>query len=107
MQRSYIDYAMSVIIGRALPDVRAGLKPVHTRILYAMFDGGYRPDLGDFKRSRVGRGGVGADGGNSHPHGSGARSGALVRLAQRWSMRRRLVDGQGNFGPPGNAPPAA
>ena len=103
MQRSYIDYAMSVIIGRALPDVRDGLKPVHTRILYAMFDGGYRPDRGYFKCSRV----VGDVMGNYHPHGDGALYDALVRLAQPWSMRMPLVDGQGNFGSPGNDPPAA
>jgi DNA gyrase subunit A len=103
MQRSYIDYAMSVIIGRALPDVRDGLKPVHTRILYAMFDGGYRPDRGYFKCSRV----VGDVMGNYHPHGDTALYDALVRLAQPWSMRMPLVDGQGNFGSPGNDPPAA
>jgi DNA gyrase subunit A len=103
MQRSYIDYAMSVIIGRALPDVRDGLKPVHTRILYAMFDGGYRPDRGYFKCSRV----VGDVMGNYHPHGDGALYDALVRMAQPWSMRMPLVDGQGNFGSPGNDPPAA
>jgi len=103
MQRSYIDYAMSVIIGRALPDVRDGLKPVHTRILYAMFDGGYRPDRGFFKCSRV----VGDVMGNYHPHGDGALYDALVRMAQPWSMRMPLVDGQGNFGSPGNDPPAA
>jgi DNA gyrase subunit A len=103
MQRSYIDYAMSVIVGRALPDVRDGLKPVHTRILYAMFDGGYRPDRGFFKCSRV----VGDVMGNYHPHGDTALYDALVRLAQPWSMRMPLIDGQGNFGSPGNDPPAA
>jgi len=103
MQRSYIDYAMSVIIGRALPDVRDGLKPVHTRILYAMYDGGYRPDRGYFKCSRV----VGDVMGTYHPHGDSAIYDALVRLAQTWSMRYPLVDGQGNFGSPGNDPPAA
>ena len=103
MQRSYIDYAMSVIVGRALPDVRDGLKPVHTRILYAMYDGGYRPDRGYFKCSRV----VGDVMGNYHPHGDGAIYDALVRMAQPWSMRMPLVDGQGNFGSPGNDPPAA
>ncbi|MGH3218570.1 MAG: DNA gyrase subunit A [Streptosporangiaceae bacterium] len=103
MQRSYIDYAMSVIIGRALPDVRDGLKPVHVRILYAMFDGGYRPDRGFFKCSRV----VGDVMGQYHPHGDSAIYDALVRLAQPWSMRYRLIDGQGNFGSPGNDPPAA
>ena len=103
MQRSYIDYAMSVIVGRALPDVRDGLKPVHTRILYAMFDGGYRPERGYFKCSRV----IGDVMGNYHPHGDGAIYDALVRMAQPWSMRMPLVDGQGNFGSPGNDPPAA
>src|SRR5580692_3379561 len=103
MQRSYIDYAMSVIIGRALPDVRDGLKPVHVRILYAMFDGGYRPDRGFFKCSRV----VGDVMGQYHPHGDSAIYDALVRLAQPWSMRYPLIDGQGNFGSPGNDPPAA
>jgi DNA gyrase subunit A len=103
MQRSYVDYAMSVIVGRALPDVRDGLKPVHQRILYAMYDGGYRPDRGFFKCSRV----IGDVMGNYHPHGDGAIYDALVRLAQPWSMRMPLVDGQGNFGSPGNDPPAA
>jgi len=103
MQRSYIDYAMSVIVGRALPDVRDGLKPVHTRILYAMYDGGFRPDRGYFKCSRV----VGEVMGNYHPHGDSAIYDALVRMAQPWSMRMPLVDGQGNFGSPGNDPPAA
>src|SRR6516225_6495477 len=103
MQRSYIDYAMSVIVGRALPDVRDGLKPVHVRVLYAMYDGGYRPDRGYFKCSRV----VGEVMGNYHPHGDSAIYDALVRLAQPWSMRLPLVDGQGNFGSPGNDPPAA
>ncbi len=103
MQRSYIDYAMSVIVGRALPDVRDGLKPVHTRILYAMYDGGFRPDRGFFKCSRV----VGDVMGNYHPHGDSAIYDALVRMAQPWSMRMPLIDGQGNFGSPGNDPPAA
>jgi DNA gyrase subunit A len=103
MQRSYLDYAMSVIVGRALPDVRDGLKPVHTRILYAMYDSGYRPDRGYFKCSRV----VGDVMGTYHPHGDSAIYDALVRMAQPWSMRMRLVDGQGNFGSPGNDPPAA
>ncbi len=103
MQRSYLDYAMSVIVGRALPDVRDGLKPVHTRILYAMFDGGYRPDRGFFKCSRV----VGDVMGQYHPHGDSAIYDALVRMAQPWSMRMPLVDSQGNFGSPGNDPPAA
>src|SRR5277367_2300851 len=94
MQRSYIDYAMSVIVGRALPDVRDGLKPVHTRILYAMFDGGYRPERGYFKCSRV----IGDVMGNYHPHGDGAIYDALVRMVQDFSMRHPLVDGHGNFG---------
>ena len=103
MQRSYIDYAMSVIVGRALPDVRDGLKPVHTRILYGMYDQGFRPDRGFFKCSRV----VGEVMGNYHPHGDSAIYDALVRMAQPWSMRMPLVSGQGNFGSPGNDPPAA
>jgi DNA gyrase subunit A len=103
MQRSYIDYAMSVIVGRALPDVRDGLKPVHTRILFAMYDGGYRPDRGYFKCARV----IGEVMGQYHPHGDSAIYDALVRLAQPWSMRMPLVDSQGNFGSPGNDPAAA
>src|SRR5271168_764668 len=103
MQRSYIDYAMSVIVGRALPDVRDGLKPVHTRILYGMYDGGFRPERGYFKCSRV----VGEVMGNYHPHGDSSIYDALVRMAQPWTMRMPLVDGQGNFGSPGNDPPAA
>ncbi len=103
MQRSFLDYAMSVIIARALPDVRDGLKPVHRRVLYAMYDGGYRPDRGFYKCSRV----VGDVMGTYHPHGDGAIYDTLVRLAQPWSLRYPLVDGQGNFGSPGNDPPAA
>ncbi|WP_017539620.1 MULTISPECIES: DNA gyrase subunit A [Nocardiopsis] len=103
MQRSYLDYAMSVIVGRALPDVRDGLKPVHQRVLYAMYDGGYRPDRGYFKCARV----VGDVMGNYHPHGDSAIYDTLVRLAQPWSMRMPLVDGNGNFGSPGNDPAAA
>ena len=103
MQRSYLDYAMSVIVGRALPDVRDGLKPVHRRVLYAMYDGGYRPDRGFSKCSRV----VGDVMGQYHPHGDTAIYDTLVRLAQPWSMRYPLVQGQGNFGSPGNDPPAA
>ena len=103
MQRSYIDYAMSVIVGRALPDVRDGLKPVHTRILYAMYDGGYRPDRGYSKCARV----IGDVMGQYHPHGDSAIYDALVRLAQPWSMRMPLIDSQGNFGSPGNDPAAA
>jgi DNA gyrase subunit A len=103
MQRSYLDYAMSVIVSRALPDVRDGLKPVHRRVLYAMFDGGYRPDRGYSKCSRV----VGDVMGQYHPHGDSAIYDALVRLAQSWSLRAPLVDGNGNFGSPGNDPAAA
>jgi DNA gyrase subunit A len=103
MQRSFLDYAMSVIVGRALPDVRDGLKPVHIRILYAMYDGGYRPDRGYFKCARV----IGEVMGNYHPHGDSAIYDTLVRLAQDWAMRMPLVDGQGNFGSPGNDPAAA
>ena len=103
MQRSYIDYAMSVIVARALPDVRDGLKPVHRRVLYSMFDSGFRPDRGYNKCSRV----VGDVMGNYHPHGDSAIYDALVRLAQPWSMRYPLIDGQGNFGSPGNDPAAA
>ncbi|GAA3733218.1 DNA gyrase subunit A [Salinactinospora qingdaonensis] len=103
MQRSYLDYAMSVIVGRALPDVRDGLKPVHRRILYAMYDGGYRPDRGYFKCARV----VGDVMGNYHPHGDSAIYDALVRMAQGWSMRMPLIDGNGNFGSRGNDPAAA
>jgi DNA gyrase subunit A len=103
MQRSYLDYAMSVIVARALPEVRDGLKPVHRRVLYAMYDGGYRPDRGYFKCARV----VGEVMGNYHPHGDSAIYDTLVRLAQTWSMRYPLVDGNGNFGSPGNDPAAA
>lgn len=103
MQRSYLDYAMSVIVGRALPDVRDGLKPVHNRVLYAMYDGGYRPDRQFSKCSRV----VGDVMGKYHPHGDTAIYDALVRLVQDWSMRYPLVQGQGNFGSPGNDPAAA
>ncbi len=103
MQRSYIDYAMSVIVGRALPDVRDGLKPVHVRILYAMYDGMYRPDRGFFKCARV----VGDVMGVYHPHGDSAIYDALVRMAQPWAMRLPLINSQGNFGSPGDDPPAA
>src|SRR5659263_89213 len=103
MKRSYIDYAMSVIVGRALPDVRDGLKPVHRRVLYAMYDGGYRPDRGWNKCSRV----VGEVMGLYHPHGDSAIYYTLVRLAQPWVMRAPLVTGQGNFGSPGNDSAAA
>ncbi|MBA2533316.1 MAG: DNA gyrase subunit A, partial [Nocardioidaceae bacterium] len=103
MRRSYLDYAMSVIVGRALPDDRDGLKPVHRRVLYAMYDGGYRPDRGFSKCSRI----VGDVMGQYHPHGDGAIYDTLVRLAQPWVMRAPLVHGQGNFGSPGNDPAAA
>ena len=103
MQRSYLDYAMSVIVGRALPDVRDGLKPVHRRVLYAMYDGGYRPDRQFSKCSRV----VGDVMGKYHPHGDTAIYDAMVRLVQDWSLRYPLVAGQGNFGSPGNDPAAA
>ncbi|HEY3527544.1 MAG TPA: DNA gyrase subunit A [Nocardioides sp.] len=103
MQRSYIDYAMAVIVGRALPEVRDGLKPVHRRVLYAMYDGGYRPDRGYSKCSRV----VGDVMGQYHPHGDSAIYDTLVRLAQPWVMRAPLIHGQGNFGSAGNDPAAA
>lgn len=103
MQRSYLDYAMSVIVGRALPEVRDGLKPVHRRVLYAMYDGGYRPDRAFSKCSRV----VGDVMGQYHPHGDTAIYDALVRLVQDWSLRYPLALGQGNFGSPGNDPAAA
>ncbi len=103
MQRSYLDYAMSVIVGRALPEIRDGLKPVHRRVLYAMYDGGYRPDSAFSKCSRV----VGDVMGQFHPHGDSAIYDALVRLVQPWSLRYPLVRGQGNFGSPGNDPAAA
>src|SRR6476660_4713809 len=103
MQRSYIDYAMSVIVGRALPDVRDGLKPVHRKILYGMYDSGFRPDRNFVKCGRV----VGDVMGNYHPHGDTALYDALVRMAQTWSLRYPLIDPQGNFGSPGNDPAAA
>ncbi|WP_433827857.1 DNA gyrase subunit A [Actinoplanes sp. CA-015351] len=103
MQRSYLDYAMSVIVGRALPDVRDGLKPVHRKILYAMYDAGFRPDRGYVKCARV----VGDVMGNYHPHGDSSIYDALVRMGQPWSLRYRLIDGNGNFGSPGNDPAAA
>ena len=103
IQKSYLDYAMSVIVGRALPDVRDGLKPVHRRILYAMYDGGYRPDRGWNKCARI----VGEVMGQYHPHGDTAIYDTLVRLAQPWVMRYPLVSGQGNFGSPGNDKAAA
>ena len=103
MQSSYIDYAMSVIVGRALPEVRDGLKPVHRRILYAMFDNGYRPERSYVKSAKP----VADTMGNYHPHGDSAIYDTLVRMAQPWSMRYPLVDGQGNFGSRGNDGPAA
>ena len=103
MQRSYIDYAMSVIVGRALPEVRDGLKPVHRRVLYAMYDSGFRPDRSPAKSARS----VAETMGNYHPHGDSSIYDTLVRMAQPLSLRYPLVDGQGNFGSPGNDPPAA
>lgn len=103
MKRSYLDYAMAVIVGRALPDVRDGLKPVHRRVLYAMYDGGYRPDRSFNKSARV----VGDVMGNYHPHGDTAIYDALVRLIQDWVQRYPLALGQGNFGSPGNDGAAA
>ncbi|MBC7303707.1 MAG: DNA gyrase subunit A [Nocardia sp.] len=103
MQNSYIDYAMSVIVGRALPDVRDGLKPVHRRVLYAMYDNGYRPDRGYVKSARP----VAETMGNYHPHGDSSIYDTLVRMAQPWSLRYPMVDGQGNFGSRGNDGAAA
>lgn len=103
MRESYLAYALSVIVERALPDVRDGMKPVHRRVVYAMYDGGYRPDRGYNKCSRV----VGDVMGKYHPHGDSAIYDTLVRMAQSWSMRYLLVDGQGNFGSPGDDPAAA
>jgi DNA gyrase subunit A len=103
MQRSYLNYAMSVIVSRALPDVRDGLKPVHRRVIYAMYDGGYRPDRAFNKSARV----VGEVMGQYHPHGDSAIYDTLVRLTQAWSLRYPLAQGQGNFGSPGNDSAAA
>ena len=103
MQRSFIDYAMSVIVSRALPDVRDGLKPVHRRVLYGMYDSGFRPDRSTVKSSRV----VGDVMGNYHPHGDSSIYDTVVRMAQPWSLRYPMIDGQGNFGSMGNDPPAA
>ncbi|MGI8392376.1 DNA gyrase subunit A [Leucobacter sp. W1038] len=103
MQRSYLDYAMSVIVGRALPDVRDGLKPVHRRVIYTMYDGGYRPDKAFSKCTRV----IGDVMGQFHPHGDTAVYDSLVRLVQPWAMRYPLALGQGNFGSPGNDGAAA
>ncbi|MEW1962802.1 DNA gyrase subunit A [Microbacterium sp. NPDC077644] len=103
MQRSYLDYAMAVIVGRALPDVRDGLKPVHRRVIYGMYDGGYRPDKSFSKCARV----VGEVMGQYHPHGDTAIYDTLVRLVQPWALRYPLALGQGNFGSPGNMGAAA
>src|ERR671913_2568092 len=103
VQRAFLDYAMAVIVGRALPDVRDGQKPVHRRVLYAMYDGGYRPDRGFNKSSRV----VGDVMGQYHPHSDTAIYDTLVRLGQDWSLRYPLVQGQGNFGSRGDDRQAA
>ena len=103
MEKSYLDYAMSVIVGRALPDVRDGMKPVHRRVLYAMYDGGYRPENSFSKSAKV----VGDVMGHYHPHGDFAIYDTMARLVQPWSMRYPLVSGQGNFGTPGDLGPAA
>ena len=103
MQRSYLDYAMSVIVSRALPDIRDGLKPVHRRILYAMKEGGYDASHAYRKSARI----VGEVMGKYHPHGDQAIYDALVRMAQLFSMRLPLIDGQGNFGSMDGDPPAA
>src|SRR5690606_14002365 len=103
MQRSYLDYAMSVIVSRALPDVRDGLKPVHRRVLYALYDGGYRPQRGFYRCAPVPRDVMG----HYQPHGASSICAALVRLAQPRSMRMPLVDSNGNLGSPGNDPAAA
>ena len=103
MEKSYLDYAMSVIVGRALPDVRDGLKPVHRRVIYAMYDGGYRPDSSFSKSAKV----VGDVMGHYHPHGDVAIYDTVVRLVQPWSMRYPLIAGQGNFGTPGDLGAAA
>ena len=103
MRSSYLDYAMSVIVGRALPDVRDGLKPVHRRILYSMFDSGLQPNRPYAKSARI----VGEVMGNYHPHGDSSIYDTLVRMAQDFSLRYPLVDGQGNFGSIDDDPPAA
>lgn len=103
MEKSYLDYAMSVIVGRALPDVRDGLKPVHRRVIYAMYDGGYRPDSSFSKSAKI----VGDVMGHYHPHGDAAIYDTMVRMAQPWAMRYPLVAGQGNFGTPGDLGAAA
>ena len=103
MKQSYLDYAMSVIVSRALPDVRDGLKPVHRRILYAMKVGGYTSDKAYKKSARI----VGDVMGKYHPHGDSAIYDSLVRMAQPWSLRLPLIDGQGNFGSMDGDSPAA
>ena len=103
MKRSYLDYAMSVIVSRALPDVRDGLKPVHRRILFAMKEQGYDWNRGYHKSARV----VGDVMGKYHPHGDSAIYDAMVRMAQTFSMRLPLLDGQGNFGSMDGDPAAA
>ncbi|MGV9201336.1 DNA gyrase subunit A [Arcanobacterium canis] len=103
METSYLDYAMSVIVGRALPDVRDGMKPVHRRVIYAMWDGGYRPDSSFSKSVKI----VGDVMGNYHPHGDAAIYETMVRLVQPWAMRYPLVAGQGNFGTAGDLGAAA
>lgn len=103
MEHSYLDYAMSVIVGRALPDVRDGLKPVHRRVVYAMYDGGYRPDNSFSKSAKI----VGDVMGSYHPHGDAAIYDTMVRLVQPWAMRYPLIQGQGNFGTPGDLGAAA
>src|SRR5438552_3688329 len=103
MRTAYLDYAMSVIVGRALPDVRDGLKPVHRRVLYAMNELGLGPTRPFSKCAKI----VGEVMGNYHPHGDAAIYDALVRMAQDFSMREELVDGQGNFGSLDDDPPAA
>src|SRR5207249_7938979 len=102
MERSFLDYAMSVIVSRALPDARDGLKPVHRRILYAMYDQNVRPDRSHVKCSRV----VGDVVGKYHPHAPEAVYDALARMAQDFSLRHMLVDGHGNFGSPHDPPGA-
>jgi len=102
MEQSFLDYAMSVIVSRALPDVRDGLKPVHRRIIWSMFDGGFRPDRSHVKCARV----VGDVMGKYHPHGDSAIYDSLVRMGQTFSLRHPLIDPHGNFGSP-NDPPAA
>ena len=103
MKRSYLDYAMSVIVARALPDARDGLKPVHRRILYSMYEQGHTPDKKYVKSARV----VGDVIGKYHPHGDQSIYDAMVRMAQDFSMRVPLIDGQGNFGSVDGDPPAA